>query len=699
MKIWSTACTAIGSVLLLLGILAGLVNRNVLDGDRFAQHVDSIRRDPAVSRQIGQAISNRAVAADPQLLAVRPLVEAASTSLAASPTFSPVVRAAAAALHRTITGQDSGDITLRLLDVGVAIVGILPAIAPGAAAYLPGDLQVTLARVSGRGLAADVVHLSRLVGVLSWLLPLLAAVFLVAGVWAAPDRHRAGVRTGWGIAASGAAIGLLAFTGSLYASTADEQTLHGALVAASWREFGGLLWWAAGLTLLAGVVIVAAVTAWLPEGDLGAWASRAWSVVVHRPARRPGRIVHGAVLLVVGTGAILRPALTFGVLAALVGIALVVAGLGEIASAAGARRLPRAARPGRRRRWVPAVALGAAVALVVATVAVGAVPVSQRVAVAAESSVGPASAACNGHVELCSRRYNDVAFPATHNAMSAADESGWFIPEQPTGVIGQLDAGIRVLLIDSYYGQTTQQTGLVATAPQSYAAALADAEASYGPDVVASALRLRNAITSRPTGPVTPYLCHGLCELGATQWEPLMMEVRAWLQAHPRQVVTFFIEDSVSPADTAAIFSRTGLLPYVYTPTPGGQWPTLGQMIDSGHRLVVLMERHGGGSADPWLLQGFHWVQDTPFSNPTVASLTCRLNRGAAASPLFLVNYWLTGFRSLLSNAQKINAYDVMWPYVSRCEQERRRVPNFVAVNFYNEGDLFRVIDRLNGVG
>lgn len=59
-------------------------------------------------------------------------------------------------------------------------------------------------------------------------------------------------------------------------------------------------------------------------------------------------------------------------------------------------------------------------------------------------------------------------------------------------------------------------------------------------------------VTPTPVGPVEPYLCHGLCEIGATLWEPQMAEVKAWLDAHPREVVTFFIEDYVSPADTAA---------------------------------------------------------------------------------------------------------------------------------------------------
>ena len=199
------------------------------------------------------------------------------------------------------------------------------------------------------------------------------------------------------------------------------------------------------------------------------------------------------------------------------------------------------------------------------------------------------SGPCNGHIELCARRYDQIAFPATHNAMSAADEPGWFIPEQPTGLLGQLDAGVRVLLIDSYYGQRTRRQGLVATAPESYEAALADARRDFGPEVVDSALRLRNAVTSAPSGPAEPYMCHGLCEIGSTEWEPVMARVKVWLDTHPREVVTFFIEDSVSAADTATVFSQAGLLPYVYDHSSGSSWPTLGQMINSEHRVVVLI--------------------------------------------------------------------------------------------------------------
>ena len=49
--------------------------------------------------------------------------------------------------------------------------------------------------------------------------------------------------------------------------------------------------------------------------------------------------------------------------------------------------------------------------------------------------------ACNGHRELCDRRNNDVAYPSTHNSMSAADGNGWFIGEQAHRVMGQPATG------------------------------------------------------------------------------------------------------------------------------------------------------------------------------------------------------------------------------------------------------------------
>ncbi len=70
----------------------------------------------------------------------------------------------------------------------------------------------------------------------------------------------------------------------------------------------------------------------------------------------------------------------------------------------------------------------------------------------------------------------------------------------------------------------------------------------------------------------------------------------------------------------------------------------------------------------------------------------------AADSPLFLVNHWLNNHGSRVSDAAKVNAYDVLWPRVETCQRERDQLPNYVAVDFYDQGDLLTVVDQLNGL-
>jgi hypothetical protein len=335
------------------------------------------------------------------------------------------------------------------------------------------------------------------------------------------------------------------------------------------------------------------------------------------------------------------------------------------------------------------------VVALVSVYAAGAVPDEELDAVPTATPAGPT---CNGHVELCARRYDEVAFPATHNAMAAADEPGWFFAEQPDGILSQLDHGIRVLLIDSWYAQRTSRPGVVANTDEDRAAAIAEVRSTIGPAAVDSVLRLRDAANLQPRGPVRPYLCHGLCELGSTAWLPVMEDVASWVRSHPRDVVTFFIQDEVSPADTAELIQRAGLEPFVHQQREGDPWPTLGSMIDSGRRVVFLMENEGGGQTYPWLLDGFDWVQDTPFFFRDPAAFSCAPNRGSAEASLFLVNHWITDKSREVSNARRVNARDVLLPRLEECQAERDRLPNFVAVDFYDQGDLLEVVDTLNGL-
>ena len=58
---------------------------------------------------------------------------------------------------------------------------------------------------------------------------------------------------------------------------------------------------------------------------------------------------------------------------------------------------------------------------------------------------------CNGHAALCDRPLDEIVMPATHNSMSAP-LPGWLSAEQERSIGGQLQDGIRGLLIDTHYG-------------------------------------------------------------------------------------------------------------------------------------------------------------------------------------------------------------------------------------------------------
>src|SRR3712207_5980416 len=114
----------------------------------------------------------------------------------------------------------------------------------------------------------------------------------------------------------------------------------------------------------------------------------------------------------------------------------------------------------------------------------------------------------------------------------------------------------------------------------------------------------------------------------------------------------------------------------------------------------VFLEGGEGGAGYPWLANAYRGlVQETPYTAPTLADLsTCRPNRGSPTAPLLLVNHWLSGFGQLVSNARRANTAAVLSGRAQVCRTQRQ-LPNFIAVNYADIGDLQTVIRQLNGVG
>ena len=89
-------------------------------------------------------------------------------------------------------------------------------------------------------------------------------------------------------------------------------------------------------------------------------------------------------------------------------------------------------------------------------------------------------------------------------------------------------------------------------------------------------------------------------------------ELSDFFDEHPREVVTFILQDGMSVADTEAVFEASELASRAYA-HPGGAWPTLGELIDAGTPLVVASE--SSGPPPTW----YHHVWDIAFDTDTSA--------------------------------------------------------------------------------
>lgn len=289
--------------------------------------------------------------------------------------------------------------------------------------------------------------------------------------------------------------------------------------------------------------------------------------------------------------------------------------------------------------------------------------------------------ACNGHVELCDRPYDEIVQAATHNSMSSPDVVQIW-PEHDGTIGEQLEAGIRVLLIDTHYWPPLASAEQLEAGDEGLPPAVADAIVAAGGD------RLR--------GRDGTFLCHNHCALGGAPFVDQLRLVRTFLDDNPDEVVTLVIQDAITPADTADAFASAGLQRYLYTPLDDGGWPTLGELIDRSERLVVFAEEEG--PPPPWYLPAFDEMQETPYLFTDPDELSCGANRGPADASLLLMNHWITRAAPDRTDAVVINSHEAIVQRARECEEVRGQLPDFIAVNFYGIGETIEAVDSLNGL-
>ncbi|CCG84039.1 protein of unknown function [Taphrina deformans PYCC 5710] len=288
---------------------------------------------------------------------------------------------------------------------------------------------------------------------------------------------------------------------------------------------------------------------------------------------------------------------------------------------------------------------------------------------------------CNGYSAYCSKRYSDISFTGAHDSAfvrTAAFDS--LFGNQFYPVTTQLDSGIRML-----QGQVHSSSSSVSTN------------------------------TSFPSG---IELCHSSCGYPGSDFGPLetyLSDVRTWLDRNPREVITIlWVNGGFAPTTWESAYASTGLLRYVYRPPDRlegvltlSDWPTLQDLISNDTRVINFIDTGADTTAVPWLLDEFSNVWETGYDETSADQFSCTLDRPYASQPqstipasqkLYLINHFLdyeigtTGidvpnvtYASITNSVS--GQVGSLSAQVSACTASNGRPPNFLLVDFFDQGN------------
>ncbi len=257
---------------------------------------------------------------------------------------------------------------------------------------------------------------------------------------------------------------------------------------------------------------------------------------------------------------------------------------------------------------------------------------------------------CNGMIELCDRRYDQAIYPTTHNSTAMEYGSGpnpvLLIPNQDRTIEEQLKDGVRGFMIDIWY---------------------------YHEQV---------------------YTCHRFCELGGQPLLGIMQVFENFLKNNPNEVLTIIFENYVSGSDLNKTFSEAGLISYVHHQVQGETWPTLRKMIESNKRLVIFKEFEDEGPS--WDMNVWNYAVETPYSYASMSEFTCDYNRGKIKNSLYILNQFITVAFSRKDANRKSNELKTLMNRAHLCLKKKKKIPNFITVDFYSSGDLIAAVHQLN---
>ncbi len=328
LKILSRIALILGGISLSVGVLAGTLNKNFLNGPTLVTHIENIRTDPNVTDALTNTLTDKVIAQAPKLEPARPIIHQVANSIVTSDALRPVVRNILKQVHQAlIAGQQ---LQVQYGDVATKVITTVNTYFPNANIPSVSELKAQIPTDGAIGAIMKLQLILKVSNSLALYLPVAALVLFILFVALSKNRNKAVGRIG--SAVFGAGLGLAVLTALLWFGVLFVGRNPGVAPysTAIWDEFLPTFITPAVLLMFAGAIWSAVLGGALPEWDVIETTKRTWNTMWSRPTTALGTTGRGLVVLGAGIAVINYPAETVRLLVVFGAILLILIGVFEL---------------------------------------------------------------------------------------------------------------------------------------------------------------------------------------------------------------------------------------------------------------------------------------------------------------------------------------------------------------------------------
>lgn len=333
---------------------------------------------------------------------------------------------------------------------------------------------------------------------------------------------------------------------------------------------------------------------------------------------------------------------------------------------------------------------------------------------------------------LCTRRVNEVTFPAAHNASSCSNS---IVCNQDLPILEQLEAGIRAVKVHVWTDKGPDGSARIAVCHGMQKGFLDEDFLEQVAQKVPKIFRpfARNVLKQlEPINDIVRAACknaygddkkagplpfpHCVFDPSTRTLECFLSDVGTFIKRNPQELVIIILEDHTrNLSGLAQQIKNAGLESHAHQQQLSAEWPTLKELAQAQKNIIFFV--HGDQDLPykeyPHLhyLWDFAWDTEWDFLSP--ADLKCETKdcvpkRGHNAfksrttqpnNKLFIVHHFVTdGPGGSKNAAKKVNKKAFLEQRLARLTKRTGQKPNIVQVDFFQhpKNDLFEVVNELN---